>query len=367
MANSLPINQIIQGNCIEVLSSFPEKSVDVIFADPPYNLQLHHDLYRPDSTKVDAVVDLWDKFSGFSEYDQFTRDWLGACQRVLKDTGTIWTIGSYHNIFRVGSIMQDLGFWILNDVIWIKTNPMPNFRGVRFANAHETLIWAQKIRGSRYTFNHHSMKALNDDLQMRSDWTIPVTSGKERVRVNGSKAHSTQKPSGLLYRVILSSTNLGDVILDPFLGSGTTGAIAKSLHRNWIGIEQEAKYIKVAQKRIDEVELLPLESVTVEICHRDRRIPFGALIESGLLKPGQPLWSKKGGLKATVLANGKIKCGNKTDSIHGMAKTLANAPVNGWDFWLFEDANGEKKEIDELRNGFANNVQKGKRISARKT
>jgi len=349
MATHLPLNKIIQGDCTEILSALPENSIDVIFADPPYNLQLHHDLYRPNLTKVDAVADRWDKFPGFSEYDQFTCNWLTACRRVLKDTGTIWVIGTYHNIFRVGSIMQDLGFWILNDVIWIKANPMPNFRGVRFANAHETLIWAQKKRGARYTFNHRDMKSLNDDLQMRSDWTIPLTTGKERLKVNGSKAHSTQKPSGLLYRVILSSTNPGDVILDPFLGSGTTAAMAKKLHRNWIGIEKEKKYIKVAQKRVDAVEPVPLEAMALEDCRRERRIPFGMLVEAGYLKPGQTLWGGLDGVKATVLANGKIRCRNKIDSIHGMAKTLTNAPANGWDFWLFEDEDGERKSLDELR------------------
>jgi site-specific DNA-methyltransferase (adenine-specific) len=352
MTTFLPLNQVIHGDCVEILSSFPENSIDVIFADPPYNLQLKHDLYRPNLSKVDAVDDHWDKFAGFSEYDQFTRGWLTACRRVLKDTGTIWVIGSYHNIFRVGSIMQDLGFWILNDVIWIKTNPMPNFRGVRFANAHETLIWAQKIQGAPYTFNHHAMKALNDNLQMRSDWTIPLTSDKERIKVNGVKAHSTQKPSGLLYRVILSSTNPNDVILDPFLGSGTTSAIAKLLHRNWIGIERENKYIKVAQKRINDIDPLPLESVMLENFRRERRIPFGTLIETGLLKPGQILWCKIDSVKATILANGKIRCGNKTDSIHGMAKTLTQEPANGWDFWLYEDEDGERKAIDELRKRF---------------
>ncbi len=235
-----------------------------MFADPPYNLQLQRDLYRPNLSKVDAVSDKWDKFNGFSEYDAFSRAWLSACHRVLKDTGTLWAIGSYHNIFRVGSIMQDLGYWILNDIIWIKTNPMPNFRGVRFANAHETLIWAQKKKGARYIFNHFDSKALNDDLQMRSDWTLPTTSSKERLKVNGSKLHSTQKPSALLYRILLTSTNPGGIILDPFFGSGTTGAIAKMLGRNWIGIEQEKKYIKAAQKRITETPSAPDESLCLE-------------------------------------------------------------------------------------------------------
>jgi site-specific DNA-methyltransferase (adenine-specific) len=348
----LPLNQIIQGDCVEILATLPDKSIDVVFADPPYNLQLKHDLYRPNQTKVDAVDDLWDKFPGFAEYDQFTRDWLTACRRVLKETGTIWVIGTYHNIFRVGSIMQDLGFWILNDVIWIKTNPMPNFRGVRFANAHETLIWAQKKQGEHYVFNHHDAKSLNDDLQMRSDWTIPLTNNKERIKINGTKAHSTQKPSALLYRILMASTNPGDVVLDPFFGSGTTGAVAKSLLRNWIGVEQEQKYIKVAQNRIDSTDSIPLESVIMGGPRKKRRIPFGNLIEMGYLRPGQLLWSIKGNKKATILSNGKIRCGQTEDSIHGTAKTLTAAPVNGWDFWLFEDENGSRKPLDELRKAY---------------
>ena len=238
---TLLLNKILHGDCVEILKSLPENSVDVIFADPPYNLQLRNDLYRPDMSKVDAVKDGWDQFENFKTYDEFTYNWLRASQRVLKDTGTIWVIGSYHNIYRVGTIMQDLGFWILNDVIWLKTNPMPNFRGVRFTNAHETMIWAQKKKGVKYTFNHTAMKALNDDLQMRSDWLIPLATGKERIKSNGTKAHPTQKPEGLLYRVLLSSTNTGDVVLDPFFGSGTTGAVAKKLGRNFIGIERDRK------------------------------------------------------------------------------------------------------------------------------
>lgn len=348
----LPLNQVIHGDCIEILATLPEKSIDVVFADPPYNLQLQHDLYRPNMTKVDAVVDQWDKFSGFAEYDQFTRGWLTACRRVLKETGTIWVIGTYHNIFRVGSIIQDLGFWILNDVIWIKTNPMPNFRGVRFSNAHETLIWAQKEQGNRYVFNHHELKSLNDDLQMRSDWTIPLTSNKERIKINGAKAHSTQKPSALLYRILMSSTNPGDVVLDPFFGSGTTGAVAKMLHRNFIGIEREKKYIRIAQSRIAKINSVPHDSVILEAHRKERRIPFGNLIELGYLRPGQPLWSIRGNKIATILSNGKIRCGQTTDSIHGMAKKLTDAPANGWDFWLFEDENGDRKPIDELRKSY---------------
>ncbi|HAV78574.1 MAG TPA: hypothetical protein DCX53_14595 [Anaerolineae bacterium] len=326
----------------------PENSADVIFADPPYNLQLRNDLYRPDMSKVDAVDDGWDKFEDFREYDVFTRKWLSACQRVLKDTGTIWVIGSYHNIYRVGAIMQELGFWILNDVVWIKNNPMPNFRGVRFTNAHETMIWAQKIKGASYTFNHHSMKALNDDLQMRSDWTIPLVTGKKRIKLNGSKAHSTQKPEGLLYRVILSSTDVGDVILDPFFGSGTTGAVAKMLGRDWIGIERDEKYIKVARERIDAVAESDPEAVNVEK-PKQARIPFGSLVESGYLSVGQSLFFAKDDTKAKILSNGHLKCGDITGSIHGVAKALMNgAPVNGWDVWYYKD--GRKKySINRLR------------------
>ncbi|MBU1662680.1 MAG: site-specific DNA-methyltransferase, partial [Chloroflexi bacterium] len=238
---NLPINQILPGECVEVLNKLPEKSVDLIFADPPYNLQLSQELWRPNMTRVEAVNDEWDQFASFEAYDQFSRAWLTVCRRVLKDTGALWVIGSYHNIYRLGSILQDLGYWILNDVIWVKTNPMPNFRGVRFTNAHETLIWASKFKGAKYTFNHHAMKALNRGKQMRSDWELPLCTGPERIKVNGVKAHSTQKPESLLYRVILSSSNPGDVVLDPFFGSGTTGAVAKKLHRRWIGIEREIK------------------------------------------------------------------------------------------------------------------------------
>jgi DNA modification methylase len=352
--DSLPLNQILQGDCIDVLKSLPENSVDCVFADPPYNLQLNHDLYRPDMSKVDAVNDGWDQFEDFKEYDEFTRRWLAATQRVMKDTGTIWVIGSYHNIYRVGAIMQELGFWILNDVVWIKNNPMPNFRGVRFTNAHETMIWAQKKKGARYTFNHKSMKALNDDLQMRSDWTIPLAKGKQRIKLDGAKAHSTQKPEGLLYRVVMSSTNVGDVILDPFFGTGTTGAVAKMLGRNWIGIEQDEKYIKVAQERIDAVAEADAEAIDIEV-PRQARVPFGALIESGYLSVGQSLIFKKSGQKAKILSNGHLKCGDITGSIHGVAKALMNgAPVNGWDVWYYKDG----KTINELREKFRKKAEK---------
>lgn len=346
---SLALNQILHGDCIKILESLPESSVDLIFADPPYNLQLRNDLYRPNMTKVAAVNDGWDKFENFAEYDQFTRKWLSACRRILKEDGTIWAIGTYHNIYRVGAAMQDLGFWFLNDIIFIKSNPMPNFRGVRFTNAHETLIWAQKKKGAKYTFNHRAMKALNDDLQMRSDWYLPIATGKERLKVNGRKAHSTQKPEALLYRIILASSNPGDVILDPFFGSGTTGAVAKKLGRNWIGIERDRKYIKVAQKRIDAVEEAAIDTTEVEK-RRQVRVPFGALLENGLLKPGQVLYFAKNGVKAKVLSNGHIRCGKITGSIHGVARSLMqDAPANGWDVWLYKNESGEKKAINELR------------------
>jgi site-specific DNA-methyltransferase (adenine-specific) len=354
---TLPLNTLLPGDCADVLSTLPENAVDLIFADPPYNLQLQNDLYRPNQTKVAAVDDSWDKFASFAEYDRFTREWLSACRRVLKETGTIWVIGSYHNIYRVGTILQDLDFWILNDVIWLKTNPMPNFRGVRFTNAHETLLWAQKKRGAKYTFNHQSMKALNDDLQMRSDWNISLSTGKERIKVNGEKAHATQKPEGLLYRVILSSSNPGDVVLDPFFGSGTTGAVAKKLGRNWIGIERDPKYIKVAQKRINAVKPAPAEGLVLNNPRQQKRIPFGVLLEAGLLQPGQTLYFAKDGITAIILANGHIQCDGGTGSIHGIAKSLLNAPCNGWDMWLYEDKHGEKRLIDELRVKVRENIK----------
>lgn len=349
-----PINSILHGDCIEILGTLPENSVDLIFADPPYNLQLRNELYRPDTSKVEAVNDGWDKFEDFKEYDDFTHKWLSASQRVLKETGTIWIIGSYHNIFRVGAIMQDFGFWILNDVVWIKSNPMPNFRGVRFTNAHETMIWAQKKKGAQYTFNHQSMKALNDDLQMRSDWQhweLPLATGKQRVKLNGTKAHSTQKPEALLYRIIMASSNPGDLVLDPFFGSGTTGAVAKKLGRNWIGIERDRKYIRVAQKRIDMVLPSPAEALVLPEKRKQARVPFGVLLESGLLVPGQHLYFAGNGKKAKVLSNGHLKCGDITGSIHFVAKTLMNgAAVNGWDVWYYKDAAGRIIPIDELRD-----------------
>ena len=357
--NKLPLDSILRGDCVEVLNLLPEKSVDLIFADPPYNLQLTQDLYRPNMTKVDAVDDVWDQFANFEQYDSFTRQWLSACKRVLKGAGTIWVIGSYHNIYRVGAIMQDLGFWFHNDVVWIKTNPMPNFRGVRFTNAHETLIWAQKEQGAKYTFNHHAMKSLNDDLQMRSDWEIPICTGKERIKLNGEKAHSTQKPEALLYRVILSSTNPGDVILDPFFGSGTTGAVAKKLHRHWIGIERDADYIKVADERIASIDPgVDSDEIYFSPSRRNRpRVAFGKLLEAGLIQPGQKLFfSKKKNKIAIVRADGQIKCGKIVGSIHEVARGLLNnAPSNGWDCWLYEDEAGKRNPLEVLREAYLKN------------
>jgi modification methylase len=350
MIDKLPLDIILPGDCTEVLAQLPENSVDLIFADPPYNLQLSQELWRPNRTRVVAVNDTWDKFSNFEEYDRFTRLWLSACQRVLKNTGTLWVIGTYHNIYRLGAVLQDLGFWILNDVIFIKTNPMPNFRGVRFTNAHETLIWAQKKKGAHYTFNYHAMKSLNDDMQMRSDWLIPICTGKERIKANGIKAHTTQKPEALLYRILLASTNPGDVVLDPFFGSGTTGAVAKKLGRHFIGIERDEGYIKIAQTRIAAVDPVPEAAINLPDSRRQRRVPFGALLETALLQPGQTLYFIRNDISATILADGHIRCGELTGSIHAVAKSLSNgAPANGWDCWFFEDANGERILIDGLR------------------
>lgn len=355
----LPLDRIIEGDCVEVLNSLPEESIDLIFADPPYNLQLQNELHRPNMTKVDAVTDQWDQFDSFAAYDEFTYAWLSACKRVLKTTGTIWIIGSYHNIFRAGKIMQDLGFWTLNDVIWIKTNPMPNFRGVRFTNAHETLIWASTGQGNRYTFNHQAMKGLNHGKQMRSDWwLLPLATGAERVRdQKGKKAHSTQKPESLLYRVILSSSNPGDVILDPFFGSGTTGAVAKLLHRNWIGIERERKYVKLAQKRIDAVQPELFETETFDIRSKKKlaaRVPFSALLESGYLHPGQKLYfRKKASRTATIKPDASLRTNDGFEgSIHRAGAHYMNgSPCNGWDHWYLEK-NGEMLQLDDFRQRY---------------
>ena len=355
LGRKLPLGQVLVGDSIELLKTFPEKSVDLIFADPPYNLQLSQELYRPNMTRVDGVDDAWDQFESFQAYDDFTRIWLTECRRVLKDTGTIWVIGSYHNIYRVGAIMQDLGYWFLNDIAWIKSNPTPNFRGVRFTNAHETLLWAQKKKGAKYTFNHHAMKALNEDLQMRSDWVIPICSGRERIRLHGTKAHPTQKPEALLYRVILSSSNPEDIVLDPFFGTGTTGAVAKKLQRRWIGLEREPAYAQLARERIAGVDAgLFSEEIYVFPSGRTRpRVPFGRLVETGLVKPNQFLYfGNKGEITARVCADGAIECQGAVGSIHQVGRRLSGAPCNGWEHWFYEEENGERQPLDVLRQTY---------------
>jgi len=355
----LPLNQILEGDCVEVMNSLPEKSIDLIFADPPYNLQLQNDLHRPNMTKVDAVNDDWDQFDSFDTYDQFTRSWLIACKRLLKPTGTIWVIGSYHNIFRVGSIMQDLGYWILNDVIWIKTNPMPNFRGVRFTNAHETLIWASPKQGARYTFNHHAMKELNEEKQMRSDWwLLSLATGGERVRdEQGNKGHSTQKPQDLLYRVIVSSSNPGDIVLDPFFGSGTTGAVAKLLHRNWVGVERELTYIKLAKKRIENINPGLFNDDIFEVRSKKQlapKVPFSVLLENNFVQPGQIVFFHKDKSRpATIKPDSRLRIDDGFEgSIHQAGSHYMNdAPCNGWDHWYIE-IDSQMISLDEIRQQF---------------
>jgi modification methylase len=347
----LPLDTILQGDCIAEMARLPDKSVDMIFADPPYNLQLGGDLFRPEGSRVDAVDDEWDKFESLTTYDNFTRDWLEQARRVLKDDGTIWVIGSYHNIYRVGALLQDADFWILNDIVWRKTNPMPNFRGTRFTNAHETLIWCAKEERARYTFNYRAMKALNDDLQMRSDWLLPICAGAERVKgADGSKAHPTQKPEALLYRILLACTKPGDVVLDPFFGTGTTGAVARRLGRRWIGIERESSYVKVARERIDST--LPLDESAMQTVQDKRdqpRVAFGVLVESGMIPPGTTLMDAKRRWTANVRADGSIACGSNAGSIHKVGAALQNAPsCNGWTFWHVQEGRA-LKPLDSLR------------------
>ena len=343
---------IHRGDCIAVLKSLPDASVDMVFADPPYNLQLGGDLLRPDNSKVDAVDDDWDKFDSFAEYDTFTRAWLTECRRVLKPEGSIWVIGSYHNVFRLGAAIQDLGFWVLNDIIWRKSNPMPNFKGTRFTNAHETLIWAARSREQkRYTFNYDALKAFNEDTQMRSDWTFALCTGEERIKdADGKKAHPTQKPEALLHRVLLSATRPGDVVLDPFFGTGTTGAAAKRLGRHYIGIERDETYAEVAQTRIASVIPANPEDLMVMGSKRaEPKVPFGALVEAGLLHPGDRLYCPKGEREARVRADGSLVSGSLTGSIHKLGALFENAPAcNGWTYWRFKTDQG-LKSIDALR------------------
>ena len=355
---NLPLNKIIKGDSIESMRSLPDNSIDVIFADPPYNLQLKNDLSRPDSSKVNGVTEGWDRFKSFEEYDKFTKDWISEAQRILKPEGTIWVIGSYHNIFRVGNAMQNLGFWILNDIIWHKSNPMPNFKGTRFTNAHETIIWASKNHNSKYNFNYHAMKSLNEGIQMRSDWYIPICSGGERIKdSNGNKIHSTQKPEALLYRVLLSSSKKNDIVLDPFFGTGTTGAVAKKLGRNFIGLEREDIYINAAKKRIKKIDSPDEQFLSTTVSKKtQKRVPFGSLVENGLIKPGavlrgpKSLKSKK--FMATVRADGSLSMNGESGSIHQMsAKVQGKETSNGWTFWHLEKE-GKLELIDDLRTEF---------------
>ena len=350
----LPLDQVLIGDCRQILNELPEESVDLVFADPPYNLQLEGDLWRPNLTRVDAVDDVWDQFESFRQYDQFTRDWLAACRRVLKPTGTLWVIGSYHNIYRVGKILQDLDFWVLNDVVWVKSNPMPNFRGVRFTNAHETLLWVQKEKGAKYTFNYQAMKSLNEDLQMRSDWHLSLCTGKERLKdEGGEKAHPTQKPEALLYRVILASSSPGDVVLDPFFGTGTTGAVARKLHRHFIGVEVDPKYARLAEQRVQNIVQLEFDPpifITPDPRQR-KRIPFGTLVENGLLEPGQLLYfGTEHAITARVLADGNLSFNGSRGSIHQIAKKIRKGPSNGWQLWYYWDEKIQQyQQIDKLR------------------
>ena len=347
-------NTITHGDSLELLKKIPDKSIDLVFADPPYNLQLRDTLYRPDQTTVEAVTNDWDKFETYKAYDEFCLIWLKECKRVLKDGGALWVIGSYHNILRLGTSIQNLGFWILNDIIWHKTNPMPNFRGTRFTNAHETLLWCTTSRKAKYTFNYQNLKELNDGKQMRSDWHIPICAGKERLReTNNQRSHPTQKPEALLYRIMVSSTNIGDTILDPFLGSGTTAVMAKKLQRNFIGFEQDKDYIKLAKKRLNNTNPLSDETVSMAKSRKDLpKVPFGELVEQGIIPPGAVLTDNKERYKATVSIDGTLKIKGLSGSIHQLGAKVQGLPsCNGWDFWHLK----EKKSsilLDEIRGNY---------------
>lgn len=346
-----PINQIFSGNTLAILPTLPPSSVDLVFADPPYNLQLERDLWRPNFTQVDAVDDAWDQFDDFAAYDAFTRTWLSSVRILMKDTSSIWVSGTYHNIFRVGTIMQDLGFWILNTITWHKTNAMPNFRGTRLKNDVEYVIWAKRSHDARYTFNHHMMKRYNDGKQLGSVWTIPACGGKERLRdTDGKKLHATQKPEALLERIILASSRPGDLIFDPFLGSGTTAAVAKRLHRRWLGIERETAYITAAQKRIDKVDPVEADDPILGITTKQGRIPFKWLLEKNILSPGQTLYLDFPAIQVEIQADGRVQVGEMRGSIHQVAATLKEVPsCNGWKHWYYEDADGQRVLLDVLR------------------
>ena len=352
--SALPLNQIISGDAVQVMNDLPKSSIDLIFADPPYNMQIKGNLLRPDFSKVEGVDDEWDKFANYQAYDEFTTTWLKAAHRLLKPDGAIWVIGTYHNIYRVGKSLQDIGFWVINEIIWEKTNPMPNFMGVRFTNAHETLIWAKKNKNSKYTINYQAMKPFNDGKQMRSTWEMPICKGKERIRVNGESAHSTQKPLSLLYRVLLASTNPDDVVLDPFFGTGTTGAAAKILHRNWIGIENDPTYIPIAKKRIDQIQEEDYSPEAFKVRDEKRlaaRVAFSRLLETGYIKPGQSLYfNQDPALVAKVKPNGILLYGNFEGSIHQTTKhILKGKPANGWLYWFVKNGRGKYQSIDDVR------------------
>jgi modification methylase len=348
----LPVDSILVGDSIALLAGLPAASVDLVFADPPYNLQLSGELTRPDTSKVDAVDDDWDRFESFAAYDAFTRAWLIACRRVLKPAGALWVIGSYHNIFRVGATLQDLGFWVLNDVVWRKTNPMPNFRGRRLQNAHETLIWAARSEDTRgVTFNYEAAKAGNEDLQLRSDWLFPICTGAERLKdEDGRKLHPTQKPEALLHRILSISTRPGDVVLDPFFGSGTTGAVAKRLGRRFIGLERDPGYAAAATQRIAAVEPAPEAAITPAVAKREApRVAFGSLVEAGIVAPGTELTDARGRFRAVVKADGTLDAGGVTGSIHRVGAAVQGAEAcNGWTFWHLIES-GERRPIDTLR------------------
>ena len=347
-------NSILHGDSLELLKQIPDKSIDLVFADPPYNLQLKDTLYRPDQTTVEAVTNDWDKFDTYQAYDNFSLLWLKESKRVLRDGGALWVIGSYHNILRLGTSIQNLGYWILNDIIWHKTNPMPNFRGTRFTNAHETLLWCTTTRKAKYTFNYQNLKELNEGKQMRSDWHIPICAGKERLREsNNQRSHPTQKPEALLYRILVSSTNKGDTVLDPFLGSGTTAVMAKKLQRNFIGFEQDKEYIKLAKKRLKQTKVLADEVVTMAKSRKDLpKVPFGELVEQGIIPPGAVLTDKKEKFKATVSIDGSLKIKDISGSIHQVGAKIQGLPsCNGWDFWHVKDKSSSKL-LDDIRGDY---------------
>ena len=343
-------NRIVNGNSLEILKKIPDKTFDLVFADPPYNMQIGEKLKRPDNRKVNGVNDKWDQFLNFKHYDDFCKSWLKECKRILKDNGTIWVIGTYHNIFRLGYHLQNLNYWILNDVIWRKNNPMPNFKGTRFTNAHETLIWASKNKKSKYTFNYQSLKCLNDDLQMRSDWMLPICNGKERLKKDGKKVHSTQKPEALIHRIILATTNKGDLIFDPFLGTGTTAVVAKKLGRQYFGIEKDKKYFLAAYQRINKTNIIKDDYLdTLQNNKSKPRVPFGSLVEMGLIKAGTLLFDQKKKYNAKIMIDGSLKCQKTEGSIHKVAaKIMGTESCNGWTYWHYQSGNN-LKPIDKLR------------------